>query len=90
MRHGGDDDVRQVVIDQAVQHFPARSCSVHHPCRLEYPQMLADQRLGDVQGVHQFVDTPRLFAKLQHDGDAHGCGQRAQQIACRVEYRSRG
>ena len=42
-----DDDMRQVVVDEFVQHLAARPLAVHHPGRFEDPQMLADQRLGD-------------------------------------------
>lgn len=43
--------------------------------------MLADQRLGHVQCVDQFVHAALRFTQLQHDGDPHRCGQRTQQLA---------
>ncbi len=51
--------------------------------------MLADQRLGDPERVDEFVHAARFFAQLQHDGDAHRCGQGPQQIARGVENGAR-
>lgn len=47
--------------------------------------MLADQRLGHVQCVDQFVHAALRFTQLQHDGDPHRCGQRTQQLAGSVQ-----
>ena len=39
-------DVREVVVDEAVDDLPAVPLAAHHPGRLQHPQVLADQRLG--------------------------------------------
>lgn len=73
--------MREVVVSKSVQHFSARSLPGDHARRLEDLQMLADQRLGHVQCVDQFVHAALRFTQLQHDGDPHRCGQRTQQLA---------
>ena len=85
MRDRVDDDVREVVVGKPVQHFAAGSLSGDHTGRLEDLQMLADQRLRHAQRVDQFVHAALGFAQLQHDGDPHRRGQRAQQFAGGVE-----
>ena len=47
--------------------------------------MLADQRLRHAERVDQFVHAALRLAQLQHDGDPHRRGQRAQQFAGGVE-----
>ncbi len=47
--------------------------------------MLADQWLRHAQRVDQFVDAALGLAQLQHDGDTHRRGQRAQQLTGRFQ-----
>ena len=65
----------------AVDHLAAAPVAAHHAGRLEHPQVLADQRLGDAEGVDQLVHARGGLAQLQHDRDPHRRGQRAQQVA---------
>ena len=45
----------EVVVDEAVQHFPSGPLAGDHPGRLEDPQVLADQRLRYAERVDEFV-----------------------------------
>ena len=83
--HGVDDDVRQVVVGQPVEHFAAGPLAGDHARGLENLQVLADQRLWHAQRVDQFVHAALGLVQLQHDGDPHRRGQRAQQLAGGVE-----
>ena len=80
-----DDDVRKVVVGKPVEDFAAGALPGDHTRRLEDLQMLADQRLWHAEGVDQFMHAALGFAQLQHDGDPHRRGQRAQQLAGGVE-----
>src|SRR6202008_4678058 len=89
MRDGVDDDVRKVVVNQSIEHFATGTLPGHNARRLEDLQMLADQRLWHAERVDQFVHAAVGLAQLQHNGDTHGCGQRAKQLAGGVENLSR-
>jgi hypothetical protein len=84
-----DNDVRQVVVGQPIEHFAAGPLAGNDTRRLEDFQVLADQRLRDTQRVDKFVHAALGFAQLQDDRDPHRRGQRAQQLACGVEDLSR-
>ncbi len=58
VRDGVDDDVGEVVVDQAVEHFAAGAFAAHHAGGLENAQVLADQWLGDAECADEFVDAP--------------------------------
>ena len=47
--------MRQVLVDQPVEHFAAGSFTLHHTCGFEDPKVLADQWLGNLQRVDQLV-----------------------------------
>jgi hypothetical protein len=47
--------------------------------------MLADQRLGQAQRRHEFVDAVLPLEQLQHEGDAHRGGQRPQQFSGAIQ-----
>ena len=85
MRHRGDHDVREVVIDEAVEHLTAGPLAGHDARGLEDAQVLAHQRLRHAERVDEFVHAARRLAQLQHDRDPHRRGQRAQQVARGVE-----
>ncbi len=85
MRDGIDHDVRQVVIDQPVEHFAAGSLPGDHARGLEDLQVLADQRLRHAERVDQLMHAALGHVQLQHDGDPHRRGQRAQQLAGGIE-----
>ena len=82
---GGDHDVGEVVVDQAVEHLAAGALACDDARGLEDAQVLADQRLRHAERVDEFVHAARRLAQLQHDRDPDGRGQRAQQVACGVE-----
>ena len=88
MRHGGDHDVSQMVIDKAVEHFTARAFACHHARGLEDAQVLAHQRLRHPESVDEFVHAARRLTKLQHDRDPHRRGERAKQVTRGVEHLS--
>ena len=90
MRDRGGHDVRQVVVDQPVQHLAAGSFTLHHTGGLEDPKMLADQRLGHPERVDQLVHAALRLEKVQHDRDSYGRGQRPQDVAGRVQHLPRG
>ncbi len=85
MRDRVDDDVRQVMVDQPIEDLATRPFTGDHARRLEDFQMLAHQRLWYAERVDQFVHAALRLAQLQHDGDAHRCGQGAQQLAGGLE-----
>ena len=66
-------------------HLAAGALAGDHAGGLEDAQVLADQRLRHLERVDEFVHAARRLAQLQHDRDAHRCGQRAQQVAGGVE-----
>lgn len=85
MRDGVHHDVREVMIGEPVQHLAPGPLSGNHARRLEDLQVLADQRLGHAERVHQLVHAAMRLAQLQDDGDAHRRRQRPQQLARGVE-----
>lgn len=84
--HRGEDDVGEVVIDEAVHHFASRPLARDDARGFEDSQMLADQRLRYRERVDEFVDAARRLAQLQDDRDADRRGQRTQEIAGGVEH----
>ncbi len=89
MRDGVHHDVREMVVDQAVDDLPAVPLAVHHPGRLEHPQVLADQRLGHAERADQLVHAALRLAQRQDDPDPYRGRQRPQQVAG-CGQRSRG
>jgi len=90
MRDGVADDVGQVVVDQPVEHFAARSFAFHHTRGLEDPKVLADKRLGHSECVDQLVNAALRLEKLQYDRDPHRRSQRSQELAGRFQHVPRG
>ena len=80
-----EHDVGQMVIDEVVFDLAAAAFADHHPGGLEDAQMLADQGLRHVEGIDEFMDATARGVQLQHDGDPHGGGQCAQQVAVSVQ-----
>lgn len=80
MRRGIHNDVRQVLVDEAVDDFASVPLAVDDPGGLQHAQVLADQRLGDAEGVDEFVHATFRDPKLQDDRDPDGRGERAEQF----------
>ena len=80
-----EHDIGQVVVDEPVHAPRAGAFTGDDAGGLEDAQVLADQWLRYLQRVDQFVHAARRLVQLQHDRDAHGGGQGAQDFAGGVE-----
>ena len=73
---------------RAGKGLPGQTLPGDHTRRLEDLQMLADQRLGQPRASTSSC-TQRWDTRVEHDGDPHRRGQRAQQLAGGVQNLAR-
>lgn len=86
MRDRVHHDVREVVVDQAVDDLTPVALAADHAGGLEHSQVLADEGLGDAEAVHQLVHAQLGAHEFEHDRDPDRCGERAQQVARGDQY----
>lgn len=90
MDYGVMDDVGDVLVSQRVSRLPTAALASYKVDGAEHPKMLGDERLGDPQGVDQFVDATALAAEFVHDGEAVGIPQSPKQLRRRLQAGGEG
>lgn len=78
---GVQENVRHVLVDQAVARDPAVAETFHEVGLPQHLEMLRDQGLGQAQLLRQLADEPGFHRESLHDGAASRVGQRAEQTS---------
>lgn len=76
---GVQENVRHVLVNQAVARDPAVAETFHEVGLSQHLEMLRDQGLGQSQLLRQFADEPGFRREPFHDGATGWVGERAEQ-----------
>ncbi len=81
MRDGIADDVSHVRIGELVDDLTTSPPRAHEACSPKDAEVLADERLGNIEGVDELVNAVRVVREEVDHREPHGRGQRAEELS---------
>jgi len=79
VRDGIADDVSHVCIGELVSDLTTSPPRAHQAGAPEDAEVLADERLGNIEGVDELVDAVRVVREEVDHREPHGRGERAKE-----------
>jgi hypothetical protein len=79
------DDVSDVLVAQPIDDLAPATARGHQVRGTQDAQVLADERLGDAEGVDEVVDAALAVGELEQDGHAYGGSKGSEELRCFID-----